>query len=53
MADGHLTAERFENYKRLQRELYIISVKKSQRSRQGAGLSRAIKRRKKMEEIDR
>jgi ribosome biogenesis GTPase len=53
MADGHLTAERFENYKRLQREIYIISVKKSQRSRQGAGLSKAVNRRKRLDEIDR
>jgi ribosome biogenesis GTPase len=45
IADGKLTDERFENYKRLQREIYIIGVKKSQRARMGADLSRAIKRR--------
>ncbi|MFH0815370.1 MAG: ribosome small subunit-dependent GTPase A [Methanobacteriota archaeon] len=51
IADGHLAEERFENYKRLQRELWIISVKKSQRSRQGAALSKAIKRRQKAEKL--
>ena len=49
IADGHLAEERFENYKRLQREIYIVSVKKSQRSRRGADLTKAVKRRDRSE----
>ena len=49
LADGTLDEGRLASYKKFQREIYILGVKKSQRSREGAGLSKAIKRRQKFE----
>jgi ribosome biogenesis GTPase len=37
--NGTLSKERFENYKRLQRELFVVSLKKSERARLGKELA--------------
>jgi ribosome biogenesis GTPase len=47
--DGTLSREHFENYSRLQRELRIVSMNKSQRARLGKDLSKASRVRRKME----
>jgi ribosome biogenesis GTPase len=46
---GSLTERRWKDYKRLQRELWVIARKKSQRSRLGREQSVAIKRRQRFE----
>jgi len=48
---GKLVKERFDNYLRLQRELRMISVAKSQRSRVRQENSAATRRRKRFEEL--
>ncbi|WXG47761.1 MAG: ribosome small subunit-dependent GTPase A [Candidatus Atabeyarchaeum deiterrae] len=48
IADGTLSSEHFENYKRLQRELRIVSMKKSERARLGKDIAVASRKREKM-----
>jgi len=47
--DGTLSREHFENYKRLQRELWIVSMRKSERARLGKDIAVASRKRRKME----
>jgi ribosome biogenesis GTPase len=49
LADGTLSEDRYESYKHFLRELWVISVKKSQRTKLGKDVSKAIKRRQKFE----
>jgi ribosome biogenesis GTPase len=53
IAQGSLQKERFDNYLKLQRELAIVSVAKSQRSRVRQSNSAAARRRKRFEETGR
>jgi ribosome biogenesis GTPase len=53
ISKGDLPKERFDNYLKLQRELAIVSVAKSQRSRVRQENSAASRRRKKFEETGR
>jgi ribosome biogenesis GTPase len=47
--NGTLSREHFENYKKLQRELWVVSMKKGERARLGKELSKASRKRRKME----
>ena len=46
--NGTLSRDHFENYKKLQRELWIVSLRKGERSRLGKELAVASKKRQKM-----
>jgi ribosome biogenesis GTPase len=47
--NGTLSREHFENYKRLQRELWVVSMRKGERARLGKEISMASRKRRKME----
>ena len=47
--NGTLPKEHFENYKKLQRELWIISARKSERERRWKDIAKANRMRRKME----
>jgi ribosome biogenesis GTPase len=49
--DGTLSAEHFENYRRLQRELWVVNLKKSERAKLGKDVAIASRNREKLRKV--